>query len=214
MEVDPSRIATDFNADFDTITAPADGTYIATLGAILGIPGLSTKWRCPAITLSGSDTLTILGDVTLVLTAPSGTSALSMTGNAKIIVPSGSRLTLYAEGDLKIAGKGLANANVQPLTCQIWGTNTSVGGQAIHIAGNGDLRSIVYAPNANVAINGNGNVMGSVVANQITLTGNAAFHYDESLSNYGDNTSFSVDKWRELTTEAERSVYSSAFDGW
>lgn len=214
VEVDPNRIATDFNADFDNVTAPADGVYIAAIGATLGVPGLATKWRCPSLNLSGNNTLTILGKVTLVLTAASGTNALSMTGNSKIIIPDGSSLTIYTEGDLKMAGKGVGNSNIQPFTCQIWGTNQTAGGQAIHIAGNGDLRCIVYAPNADVTINGNGNVMGSVVANQITLTGNAAFHYDESLGSYGDNGSFSVDRWRELTTEAERDVYTPVFEGW
>lgn len=214
VTIDASRIATDFNAEFKNITAPTDGTYIPAVGATLGVLGLQTKWRCPAISLTGNQTLTILGQVTLVLTAPSGTTALNMAGNAQIIIPSGSSLTLYVEGDVKIAGKGLANSNVQPITAQVWGTNTTVGSQAIQIVGNGDLRASVYAPNAAVTVNGNGNVMGSVVANTITLTGNAAFHYDEALSDYGDNAGFSVDKWRELTTPAERSLYSSNFEGW
>ncbi len=214
VAVDPARIATDFNAEFIAITAPSDGITIGSVGSSLGTAGLTSKWRCPSISLSGSQTLTIQGDVILVLTAVSGTSALSVTGNAEIIVPSGSSLKIYTEGDVKIAGKGVGNTNIQPLTLQIWGTNPILGGQSIHIAGNGDLRSIVYAPNADVKINGNGNVMGSVIANTITLTGNADFHYDESLTNYGDDSGFSVVKWRELSTEAERSVYLSQFEGW
>lgn len=214
VDVDSSRISTDFNAEFISITAPTDGTTLASVGATLGTAGLATSWRCNSINLSGNNTLTILGDVTLVLTAPSGSSAISMAGNAQIIVPSGSSLTIYAEGDIKIAGKGLANSNVQPITFQLWGTNPNVAGQDIQIAGNGALRAIVYAPNADVAINGNGDVMGSVVGNTITLVGNASFHYDESLSDFGGNATFGVDKWRELTTEAERSTYDSMFSGW
>ena len=37
----------------------------------------------------------------------------------------------------------------------------------------------MYAPNASVKINGNGDVMGAVVGR---YTGNTAFHYDESLA--------------------------------
>lgn len=212
--IDASRIATDFNAEFQTIAAPTDGITIPTVGAVLGLPGVATKWRTHSISLSGNQTLTILGDVTLVLTAPSGSSALSMTGNAKLIIPAGSSLTLYAEGDVKVAGKGLSNANVQPVTARFWGTNPTLGAQLLHIAGNGDLRAVVYAPNADVKINGNGNVMGSVVGNTITLTGNAEFHYDESLADFGDNAGFSISKWRELLTPAERAVYDDVFAGW
>jgi hypothetical protein len=56
--------------------------------------------------------------------------------------------------------------------------------------------------------------MGSVVANKITLVGNAAFHYDESLARRESTEPFTIQKWRELTTEAERATYNSVFEGW
>jgi Tfp pilus assembly protein PilX len=208
VAVDPRRISTDFTADFETITAPTDGTTIASVGATLGTLGTATKWRTPSVALAGNDTLTILGDVTLVVTAGSGSQAISVTGNASVIIPDGSSLTVYAEGNLKFAGRGVANANVQPISFQIWGTNTTSSGQDIHIAGNGALKSVCYAPFGDVKINGNGDVMGSVIARTITLTGNAAFHYDESLAFRESNGPFTIAKWRELTTDAERAAWS------
>jgi hypothetical protein len=177
------------------------------VGTTLGVAGTTTKWRTPGITLSGSDTLTVLGDVTLILTAGSGTDAISITGNATLKIAAGSTLTVYTEGNVTIAGKGLANSNVQPISCQIWGTNTSAGGQTIAIRGNGALRSVVYAPNGAVSINGNGEVMGSIVAQSIHLTGNAAFHYDESLADRDSNAPFAISKWREITTATELASY-------
>ena len=47
--------------------------------------------------------------------------------------------------------------------------------------------------------------MGSVVANNITLTGNAAFHYDESLGRFGGGNPYRVAAWRELTQEDDPS---------
>lgn len=214
VAVDPSRVSTDFNAEFKDVVAPTDGTTIASVGSTLGTAGMATSWRCPSITLSGHDTLTILGDVTLVLTAPSGSTALSVTGHGTINVPAGSSLKLYTEGDVMISGQGLGNTNVQPVTCQIWGTNTSAAGQDIDVTGNGTLSSVIYAPNATVTLRGNGEMMGSVVARTIVVNGNADFHYDESLANFGDNSNFGVSQWRELTTEAERSAYLSKFEGW
>ncbi|MFA6287636.1 MAG: hypothetical protein WC661_09660 [Opitutaceae bacterium] len=214
VAVDPSRVSTDFNADFPTVTAPTDGTPIASVGATLGTAGQATRWRITSISLTGKQSLTILGDVTLILTASSGASALSVTGSASIIIPSGSSLTVYAEGDIKIAGNGLGNSNTQPVTCIFWGTNQSVAGQTIQIAGNGALKAIVYAPNANVTLNGNGDMMGSVVANDITLNGNAAYHYDESLANYGPDTPYGIAKWREVSTSSEQSAYLGYFQGW
>lgn len=214
VAIDPNRIATDFNAEFVTIALPSGGITLPFIGPSLGIVGTQTTWRYQSLSLSGNNALTIYGDVTLILTAASGTSALSMTGNSQIIIPNGSSLTIYTEGNVKIAGQGLANANVQPASFQIWGTNQSPAGQSIQVAGNGALRAIIYAAKADIKINGNGDAMGSFVGRTITLTGNAAFHYDESLVNFGGNASFKVEKWRELNSPAERNTYESKFSGW
>lgn len=213
VQIDPARVSTDFAADLPLVTAPVDGTIIANVGATLGTPGVATKWRCPSISLHANQTLTIQGYVTLVLTASTG-SALDVTGNASIIVPDGSSLTVYVEGDCKIAGNGLSNGNRRPVSCQIWGTSTSAAGQTFQVAGNGALKAVIYAPNAGVTINGNGDIMGAVVARDVTFTGNASFHYDESLASYGDNSSFGVSRWRELTTAEERARWLGVFSGW
>jgi hypothetical protein len=213
IQIDPARVTTDFAADLPVLGAPLDGTPLISVGATLGTKGQATKWRCNSISLSGNQTLTILGDVTLVLTASVG-SALDVTGNASIIIPAGSSLVIYAEADIKIAGKGLANANSRPATCRLIGTSTVPGGQSVHVAGNGALKGALYAPNANVNINGNGDVMGAVVGHSVTLTGNAAFHYDESLAYEGEDAPFGITRWRDLTNAADRAAWEAAFSGW
>src|SRR4029079_7662894 len=107
---------------------------------------------------------------TLTTTLSPGTQGVSVTGNAAIIIPVGSRLTIYLESDLLIAGQGLANDNIQAGTCTIWGANQTPGGQRLHIAGRGELRSAIYAPNGDVQVNGNGDVMGSIMARNILFT--------------------------------------------
>jgi hypothetical protein len=213
VAVDPRRVTTDFNASFDNVLAPDNGIYLAALPNVLGLSGVATRWRISAIRLTGNETLTIRGDVTIVTTATTG-DAISLTGNAQIIVPDGSRLTLYSAADVKIGGKGLVNANIQPITVQLYGVSTSPGGQDIQISGNGNLVGVVYAPNGDVTINGNGDVSGSVVARNIKLTGDAAFHYDESLAERESNQPFSIAKWRELTSSADKSRYEAVFQGW
>jgi hypothetical protein len=214
VRVDPSRVATDFSATFPNVTAPSDGTTLATLPAILGTAGQATKWRCPNLSLNGLQTLTIRGDVTLVLTGGTGTRTIDVTGLASIIITANSSLTLYSEGDMLIAGLGLANSNTRPGTCLIYGTNTDASSQRIQIVGNGTLKAALYAPNADITINGNGDIYGAAVGNTITLTGRAAFHYDESLENLDSGMPFGVDQWREITTGDARAAQMSKFDGW
>lgn len=102
-------------------------------------------------------------------------------------------------------GTTSATAN-QPKNFQIWGTKTS-GIQDIQIAGNGVLSALVYAPQGSVKINGNGDVTGSVIANDITVVGNAAFHYDESLADMDGVNPFRISRWSELTSESDRADY-------
>ncbi len=210
--VDATRVATDFNATFPIIAAPTGGTWVSPLGATLGVTGQTTRWRTAQINLSGKKTLTILGHVTLVLTAPAGTKAIDITGAAAILIPEGSSLTLYAEGDVHIAGQGLGNTNIQPGTFKLWGGNTTGIGQAISITGRGALRAVVYAPNGDVTIHGNGDMMGSIVARDITLTGNAAFHYDASLADLVDHAPYGPGSWRLITAPAERRALAELLD--
>ena len=214
VSLDPTRVSTDFNADFPTIPMPTDGVLVDSIGATLGTLGTKTRWRCDSLVLTGTQTLTIQGDVTLIITATPGTAGVSVTGQASIIIPAGSSLTLYSESDLLIAGSGLGNANVQAGTCTIWGCDRSTLGQSFQLAGNGTLKSAIYAPNADIQVNGNGDIMGSIVGRNISFTGNAAFHFDEALANAGGAGSFAVGKWRELTSEADRSRYLDLFSGW
>jgi hypothetical protein len=213
VQIDPARVSADFSADLPLLTAPVEGTLLATVGDTLGTAGQSTKWRIASISLNGNKTLTILGDVTLILTQSSG-SALDVAGNAAIIVPDGSSLTVYVEADFKVAGNGVGNGNNRPGTVRIFGTSTSVAGQSVQLAGNGALKAVVYAPNGDIKINGNGDIMGALVGNTVTFTGNAAFHYDESLASEGTDTSFGISRWRELGTAAERAKWQGVFSGW
>jgi hypothetical protein len=221
--MDMSRVSTDFTANFDPVPQPTGGTAIAAITGptILGATGTSTVFSTTHVALSGGSTnvLTIRGDVTLHLTASAGASAIDITGNGGIAIEPGASLIIYTAGHIKIAGNGVLNggntaasAN-QPINFQLWGTSTSTTTkQDIQIAGNGVLSGVCYAPNGTVKINGNGDVMGSMVANDITVVGNAAFHYDESLGNFGGGNPFRVTRWNELTTAADRAFFASAMN--
>jgi len=201
--VDTTRIATDFTANFDPVSDPTIGTVIGSVGATLGTAGTTSTFRFAG---QINSSLTIAGNVTLILTAGAG-DVIRLTGAGDgITIPNGSSLTVYTAANIMIAGNGVLNSNIQPTTFQVWGTNTGTS-QSIEIKGNGALKGIAYAPNAHVRITGNGDVMGSVVANNITVVGNAAFHYDESLANFGGSNPFGVVNWRELITDADRAVY-------
>ena len=87
------------------------------IGATLGTVGQTACLHTVIIGLTGNQSLTILGDVTIILSAPFGAPASSITGNAAIIIPAGSSPTIYTDGGVKNAGLGLGNSNTRSVTC-------------------------------------------------------------------------------------------------
>jgi hypothetical protein len=184
----------------------------------------------PSIDIAGHDAITITAGTNVVLTVTGTTgTTVHASGNSEIdiqpaVVSGGvtttpaASLAMYVAGDISITGNGVVDGGStapNPTTSfQLFGTRSasaaSVSGmQSFDIKGNGYLSGIVYAPNANVGVGGNGATYGAVVANQVSMNGNGNFHYDESLANITSSNIWSVSKWRELTTQSDRSTYST-----
>jgi len=135
------------------------------------------------------------------------------SGNPTSMKTDTAPLKIWAAGDFVLTGNGLTNPYAIPGSVQIYGTApepippSTDGTQDFDIKGNGDMSATVYAPNADLVIRGNGDINGSFVANTITASGMASFHYDEALGKEGTGK-FSLALWRELTTAAQRTGYT------
>lgn len=212
-KVDPERVSTTFSASFDPETQPTSS--VPTLGSVtspttLGTAGGATTIVCSSISLSGNgNVVKFQGDVTLLITAPAGGTAIKISGNnSGITILANSSLKIYTAGDIDLTGQGVGNQTGFAKNFEIIGTSTS-SAQDIKIAGGGNFVGKIYAPNADVTINGDGSMIGSVVADNITLTGNAAFHYDEALGEPEGTSPYRVSKWEELTTAASRTAVAA-----
>ncbi len=225
--IDPTRVTYDFTTNFPDVTAPTtppvtiaaiSGTSI--LPRILDLPAADGKYyySVPSITLTGSNTLTITAGTNVVITVTDTTgTTVKGAGNSEIDIPSTSTLTMYVAGDISLTGNGVVNGTStipnQPIAFQLYGTRSattaaSVGMQDIAIKGNGYLAGVVYAPNANAAVNGNGDTYGAIVCNQARMVGNGNFHFDLSLANTLSTSSWQVSKWREFSTATDRAIYA------
>ena len=202
--IDSARIALDFNDEFPVITAPTDGVFLGSFGATLGTLGQATSWRASALHLSGNQTLTIHGDVVLVLTNP--LEALSISGRARIVVPVGSSFTVYLAGDVLVAGNGILNQNVAPAALQLWSTEPGLRRQRIQIAGGGGLTGVVYAPAAEFIVFGNGEFFGALVAGEVVFGGNAAYHHDLALGRLARHAPYRSSGWRVVDDPARRAA--------
>jgi hypothetical protein len=165
-----------------------------------------------AVYLNGTKTLTIAAGKNVVFLANasnSATNAIDVGGGAGVSVGAGATWNVYTNGDVRITGTGMANANNSPASTMFWGTQTS--GQNFDISGNGQLIATVYAPDADVSLNGGGSsglMCGAVVAKTITMNGGTEFHYDDALGRLTTGNPFGISKWRELQSAAERAAYA------
>ena len=205
-KIDLTRVRTDFTTNLPDVTAPT-GTAVSvamsgsiTLPRVGDTPGANGRYLYTAtdMSIAGSSNVSIIGPVDLIVTG-----GVSITGNAKISVAgSTATLNLYCPGTINIAGNGMENSTNKPAAATIWGTAPSSGAmQSIKIAGNGSFTGTLYAPNADVALTGNGDTNGAIVCKTLTAGGNGKFHYDVRLADI-TSASLRLSSWCELTTPA------------
>lgn len=193
--VDTSRITTDFYAEFPDVQAPtlsSPQTSMPGSGTILGGEYLLSDWSS-----NSSEPLYIAGDTTIVLTGD-----MKLSGKGAIEIDPSASVKIFVEGDLDLGGNGVLNS-AKPEQLLIFGTEDDPGDQNISISGNGYLSAAVYAPNADVSLNGggtDGRVFGAVAAYDAKLVGNSHFSYDEALEelNLGQS-GYVVVEWGELS---------------
>jgi hypothetical protein len=154
-----------------------------------------------AVSLSGNRTMTLTaGNYVL--------SSLSIAGNARLNIDSSKGpVNIYVQGagstaGINIGGNGIVN-NGQPANLRIWYNGTG----NTQIAGNGNFVGVIYAPNSNISISGNGQEYGSVIGSTVQFNGNGAFHYDRSLGTNNQltytstNTTRAISHWEAISWE-------------
>ncbi len=205
-----------------------DGTYY------YYVPDISLTGNASASTLQIAGPTGANGQpapVKVVIMVQNTMTSVGISGHGGINIANNSALTMYAAGPVSIAGNGVSNGvydPTQPLSAtnspnqpknfQFYGTKPASETppyQSVTIAGNGVLSGVVYAPNATLEMKGGGNngqVLGAMVGNTISLTGNSVFHFDESLKNLGGSTKWAMTQWIELSSAADRQQYAAEFE--
>ena len=111
------------------------------------------------------------------------------SGNAVLYIESG---TITMGGN----SSGGASAN-QPKNLFVFGLPDVT---SVTFSGTSTFNGVVYAPEANMTLNGGGDsydLIGAYVVNTLTMNGHYDFHYDTSLSLYY-NSGYVVGSWQEL----------------
>ena len=132
------------------------------------------------------------------------TSQSKLTGrvllgeSCEIVIREGSSLTLYLDGNLEAKfGAGINNYN-DPPKFTLYGTSS--GAQDIDLRATGDFRGSIYAPNADLIYNAEGDFYGAVVVDSFEQKFAGNFYYDEALRDvdiYDVGVRFVIKRWSE-----------------
>lgn len=202
VKIDQNRIARDFSSDFPFPRQPPAPDYSYDSigdGMTLGTPtpeGEDPVWTVVETnSISLTQELEIDGPVILIIHG----NARFSGGNGGLTVTENGNLRVYAYNDFTVTGQGMGNRTQDPSKLVIFGMNTVH--QEFGLGGNAQWEAAIYAPNANLDLNGGGNsghMSGAVVGKNVKLNGNSKFHYDEALADFTDAFGFAMDSWTEV----------------
>ncbi len=231
---DSTRISNDFSANFPAVATPAssslDHSYTIASGSVpVDFPRASdvantsdSKYYYYFDSGANISATTTIGttvpnkNVVFIMNNHFSAIAIGFTGSKSLTIKTGSALTLYTNGNIDAHGNGVLNGTTaganKAAALIIYGTGTTAGSQSITVGGNGQLYAAIYAPNATLTLQGGGSsgkVLGSVVADSISMNGGTDFHYDEALASLNSGAGVGVSKWKELQSAAERNTYAT-----
>jgi hypothetical protein len=213
-----------FGTNWPKVTSNQNPTYIDGTGNRKSLAATTTKgdsqYQLDYINLNNTR-LTISGQGRASNTEPVYvdvyvTGDVSVTGNGDILLEDNVFVTMYVAGNITLTGNGVGNANKAQndrpshfLIYSIAQTDPVTGKpipdatpKQVSISGNGSVEAMVYAPDADIIMNGGGNMgdfSGSVVGNTVKFNGNTRFHYDESLNTAGFVSDYKISSWFEDT---------------
>jgi hypothetical protein len=190
----------DMNVSFPDVSAPFSGGYFTPgSGTVNGTsytiaitaPG---NYELSSISLSGQQQMIVAASNVVLYV----TGAVSLSGQSSITVSSNSSLAMYVGGQASLTGQGVANATGTATNFMLYGLPTST---SVSLSGNAGFIGVIYAPEAAFSLTGGGSksidLSGAAVVSTATITGNMAFHYDESLGNFGGGA-FTIVSWNEF----------------
>jgi hypothetical protein len=138
------------------------------------------------------------------------TGDLSTSGQAGITQDSSARAKYWVEGNINLTGNSIVNQSGLAADLQIYGVSPADGStRTAYIAGNGTFSALVDAPAFDTTYAGNGDIVGAVIANTLTILGNGSLHYDEALRSLLPNlgpTTYAFASWFEDNSDPTRGI--------
>jgi len=191
--VQPMHAGNDANLDFSDVVVPfTSGYFTPGAGTVNGtnytyVVGAGNN-QLGTINIGGGKSMIVTGDATLYINGDFTTS-----GSGFVYINPGASLQLYIKGKGTVSGTGVVNGNQNPSKLSVYGLSTST---TKTWSGSSTFYGTVYAPYAAFTFSGSAGARGSFTANNVTISGGASVHYDESLGGQGNE--YVVASWIEI----------------
>lgn len=204
------QIFTDFNVSFPDVVLPTTSWLPAPTAIVGGITttvlGITTTIGGTTVYdfsangdyyLSGSYDLQVEPGVTARVRVD---STSFNPGNIHILTTngvSGTLIVYQVSGSATMSG----NVTVDSGRARNFFYYGLPGVTSLTYGGNSSFIGVIYAPEANLTLNGGGNnngLIGASITKSITMNGHYNFHFDEDLLASGPSRAFIVTSWKEL----------------
>ncbi|HXI70704.1 MAG TPA: hypothetical protein VNN22_10160 [Verrucomicrobiae bacterium] len=185
----------DYNVQFPDVILPPGANGWSIAPATSGTYVFTTSGN---YTINEDRPVTVYPGVTVNLNVTSSdftATAIKILGG--ITNAGTARFFLNGPSSVSIAGNTAVNPT-RPINLVFYGLPSLT---SITFSGTTDFQGVIYAPEANIALNGGGNAInlsGSVIVKNITDNGHYLIHYDESLADYGPSRGYVANSWLEL----------------
>ncbi len=168
----PTTVVTGYDPSFITGTPK-----VVSMGTPVSMPSVTVPagLTCNDYTVNGNTTTTLApGTYCYHDLKLSGNSTLTSTGV----------VTIYLTGSLTASGNSTFGVINDPTKVTLLMTsNADATIDQGSVTGNSNFYGAIYGPDADFNITGNAEIFGSIIAQRVTMSGNAYIHYDESLKN-------------------------------
>lgn len=192
----------DMNVQFPDVVVPFSGGFAPSSGTVNGV---SYDYVLTSLNYSSASLVSLTGNKKIIVTGNAQwhlTAGIKLAGNASITVASNASVKLYVGGDADLSGNGVMNQTGNAANFFLFGKTNCT---SIKIAGNGTFYGVIYAPNADMTLNGGGSgnedVSGATITKSVNFNGHFKFHYDENLARLGMGKGFVVTSWNEMTPQ-------------
>lgn len=196
--IQPGWSRNDLNISIPDAPALPAGTYqnLPAPGNVVlqgGTPSNPARYTTSTAYQMNSHNYLLITNGTVVIDAQQG---VALNAQAAIQIATNAQLILYlGTQNTQLDGQGVMNNTGYPTNFIVYGKNNN---KQIEINGGSAFVGYVYAPYADITLNGNSDNSGAMVGSSFQINGNMGLHYDESLSGPQSGTSiYRILAWRE-----------------